>query len=83
MKVKQFVEILKNIEDQNRDIQILIGDEDKDYFASEEFEVMHTDDVEQCLEIFIHKKDLYEIFDDNLIAGVDFSESINQLNNLL
>ena len=61
MKVKQLVEILKNIEDQDRDLQILVGDEDRDYFASGQFNVMHTDDVEQCVEIFIQKKHLYEI----------------------
>lgn len=61
MKVKQLVEILQNIEDQDRDLQILVGDEDKDYFASGQFSVMHIDDVEQCVEIFIQKKHLYEI----------------------
>ena len=45
MKVKQLVEILQNIEDQDRDLQILVGDEDKDYFASGQFSEMHTDDV--------------------------------------
>ena len=61
MKVKQLVKILQNIKDQDRDLQILVGDEDRDYFASEQFSVMHTDDVEQCVEIFIQKKHLYEI----------------------
>lgn len=61
MKVKQLLEIFQNIDDKDRDLQILVGDEDKDYFASQQFSIMHTDDVEQCIEIFIHKKNLYKI----------------------
>lgn len=61
MKVKQLAEILQNIENQDRDLQILVGDEDKDYFASGQFSVMHTDNVEQCVEIFIHNHHLYKI----------------------
>lgn len=61
MKVKELIEILENIEDKDRDLQILVGDEDRDYFASDQLNVMHTDDVEQCVEIFIQKENLYEI----------------------
>jgi len=61
MTVKQLVEILQEIKNQERDLQILVGDEDKDYFASGQFSIMHTDDVEQCVEIFIHKKNIYDI----------------------
>tara|TARA_B100000768_G_scaffold156940_1_gene154731 strand:- start:737 stop:922 length:186 start_codon:yes stop_codon:yes gene_type:complete len=61
MKVKQLVEILQEIKNQDRDLQILVGDEDKDYFASGQFSIMHTDDVEQCVEIFINKKNIYDI----------------------
>lgn len=61
MKVKQLVEILQKIDNQNRDLQILVGNEERDFFASDSFEVMHTDDVEQCVEIFIHKKNIYDI----------------------
>jgi|TARA_B110000977_G_scaffold104221_1_gene136009 hypothetical protein len=61
MKVKDLIKILENIENKERDIQILVGDEDKDYFASGQFSVMHTDNVEQCVEIFIEKNNLYDI----------------------
>ncbi len=61
MKVKELIKILQKIDNQDRHIQILVGDEDKDNFASDNFEVMHTDDVEQCVEIFIEDKNIYQI----------------------
>ncbi len=61
MQVKELIKILENIEDKDRYLQILVGDEDRDYFASDQFNLMHTDDVEQCVEIFIHNKDIYKI----------------------
>ena len=61
MKVKQLLEILQKIDNQNRELQILVGNEDRDFFASDSFGVMHTDDVEQCVEIFIEDKNIYQI----------------------
>lgn len=61
MKVKQLIHELNKIKDKERDIQILCGDEDRDYEGCEVFELMHTDDVEQCVEIFMHRKDVYII----------------------
>jgi len=61
MKVKQLLEILQKIDNQDRDLQILVGNEDRDYFASDNFGVMHTDDVEQCVEIFVEDKNIYQI----------------------
>ena len=49
MKVKNLIKILEDIENKERYIQILVGDEEKDYFASEHFDLMHTDDaVRNC-----------------------------------
>ena len=47
--------------DKERSIQILIGDEDRDYQGSDTFVLMHTLDDEQCLEIFVDKNSIYEI----------------------
>ncbi len=61
MTVKQLIKTLKEIKNKERELQILVGDEDRDYFASEQFSIMHTDDVEQCVEIFINKIDIYDV----------------------
>ncbi len=52
MKVRELIEELNKIENKERKIQILIGDEDSDSLGCETFELMHTDDCEQCVEIF-------------------------------
>ena len=59
MKVKELIEELSKIEDKERELQILIGDEDVDSLGCETFELMHTDDVEQCVEIFCAIDDCY------------------------
>ena len=59
MKVKELIEELNKIENKERKLQILIGDEDGDSLGCETFELMHTDDVEQCVEIFCAIDDCY------------------------
>ena len=62
MKVKDLIEQLQLIKDKERDIQILIGDDDKDYHGSDDFTLMHTlDNDDQCVEIFINENWIYEI----------------------
>ena len=62
MKVKDLIEQLQLIKDKERDIQILIGDDDKDYHGSDDFTLMHTlDNDDQCVEMFINKNLIYEI----------------------
>ena len=61
MKVKELIKELNGIKDKERFIQILIGDEDRDYQGSDTFILMHTLDDEQCLEIFVDKNSIYEI----------------------
>jgi hypothetical protein len=62
MKVKHLIQELKKIKNKERDIQILIGDDDKDYHGSDDFTLMHTlDNDDQCVEIFINKNWIYEI----------------------
>ncbi len=62
MKVKELINELSKIKDKERDIQILCGDEDRDYECCEVFELMHTDEVEQCVEIFMHRKNVDIIY---------------------
>ena len=69
MKVKELIQILQRIEDKNRNIQILIGDEYDDSLGCEVFDVMHTDDVEQCVEIFCEINQCYvDIFPQSKIT---------------
>jgi len=64
MKVRELIAELNKIENKERELQILIGDEDNDSLGCETFELMHTDDCEQCVEIFCAVDDCYtnEIF---------------------
>jgi hypothetical protein len=59
MKVKELIEQLNQIENKERELQILIGDESNDSLGCETFELMHTDDCEQCVEIFCAIDDCY------------------------
>ena len=63
MKISELIEELQQIEDKDRELQILIGDEDDDSLGCEKFEFMHIDDcgIEHCVEIFCHEKDCYNI----------------------
>ena len=62
MKVKELIKELNEIKDKDRNIQILCGDEDRDYEGCDLFELMHTlDDDEQCVEIFMNRKNVYII----------------------
>ena len=59
MKVRELIAELNKIENKERELQILIGDEDNDSLGCETFELMHTDDCEQCVEIFCNVDDCY------------------------
>jgi len=61
MKVKELIKELNKIKDKDRNLQILCGDEDRDYEGCEIFELMHTDENEQSVEIFMHRKNVYII----------------------
>ena len=65
MKVKQLIEELNKIEDKEREIQILIGNDDISNYGAlgcETFSLMHTEDNEQCVEIFCELKNVYNIY---------------------
>ena len=66
MKVKELLKELSKIKDKERDIQILIGDEERDYEGCEVFTLMRTDDGcdrDMPVEIFMDTKDVYNIDD--------------------
>jgi len=61
MKVKELIKQLSKIKNKDRQLQILVGNEDFDKFGCDDFELMHTDDCEQCVEIFCYDKQCYNI----------------------
>jgi|9_EtaG_2_1085328.scaffolds.fasta_scaffold15843_6 uncharacterized protein YcnI len=82
MKVKELIKELQQIKDKDKELQILIGDDDNDYYTCSDFTLMHTldDDEQNCVEIFIHTHQLCdyntnENFDEqhisSLMYGVD------------
>ena len=53
MKVKELIKELQAIKDQNRKVEILIGNYDEDIYATSNIELHHTlDNDEQVVEIF-------------------------------
>ena len=53
MKVKELIALLEKVKDKNRNLQILVGNEDEDFIHYNQFELMHTlDDDEGVIEIF-------------------------------
>ena len=61
MKINELIKELQKIEDKNRELQILIGNEDSDSLGCDKFELMHTDDCDQVVEIFCYEEDCYSI----------------------
>lgn len=62
MNVRHLIQELQKIKNKEREIQILIGNDDKDYHGSNDFTLMHTlDNDEQSVEIFINENWIYEI----------------------
>ena len=61
MKIKELIKQLEKIKDKDRDIQILVGNEDFDSMGCDKFELMHADDCDQCVEIFCFDEDCYEV----------------------
>ena len=48
MKVKELIKELQQIKDKEKELEILIGDDDNDYYTCSDFILMHTlDDDEQ------------------------------------
>ena len=53
MKVKELIALLEKVKDKNRNLQILVGNEDEDFLHYNQFELMHTlDDDDGVIEIF-------------------------------
>tara|TARA_E500000081_G_C5974651_1_gene279709 strand:+ start:184 stop:438 length:255 start_codon:yes stop_codon:yes gene_type:complete len=81
MKVKELIKELQQIKDKKREIEILIGNEDRDYYTCSEIDLMHTlDNDDTSVEIFVNTTKLYDLntyenFDEqhisSLMYGVD------------
>ena len=62
MKVKHLIRLLNKVKDKERNIQFLYGNDDEDFYASDEIHVLHAlDDDEQCVELFVHELNIYKI----------------------
>jgi len=82
MKVKELIKELQRIKDKEKELEILIGDDDNDYYTCSELTLMHTldDDEQNCVEIFVNTHELFDLttqenFDEqhisSLMYGVD------------
>jgi len=62
MKVKHLIHLLNKVKDKERNIQFLYGNDDEDFYASDEISLLHAlDDDEQCVELFVHELNIYKI----------------------
>lgn len=53
MKVKELIEELQKVKDQNRTIEIIVGNEDEDVYTTTNIDIHHAlDNDEQTLELF-------------------------------
>ena len=81
MKVKELIKELQQIKDKEREVEILIGNEDRDSYTCSEIDLMHTlDNDDTSVEIFVNTTKLYDLntyenFDEqhisSLMYGVD------------
>ena len=81
MKVKELIKELQQIKDKEREVEILIGNKDRDYYTCSEIDLMHTlDNDDTSVEIFVNTTKLYDLntyenFDEqhtsSLMYGVD------------
>jgi hypothetical protein len=53
MTIKELRQKLFEIEDQEKEVSIVVGDEDDNFIDTCNFELHHCDDIEHPLEIFV------------------------------
>jgi len=53
MTIKEMIAELLKIEDQEKDVTIVVGNEDDNIIDTYNFELHHSDDIEHPLEIFV------------------------------
>ena len=70
MKIKELIKELQKIEDQNREISVVIGNEDNNSFVFDEFELHNIDNSETSIELFCF---------DNYIFEQDYCYSIRDI----
>ena len=60
MKIRELVKQLQKIENQDREISIVIGNEDNNSFVFDEFELHNVDNCETSIEIFCFDNYMFE-----------------------
>ena len=86
MKVKELIKELQNIKDKEREIEILIGNEDKDFYTCSEIDLMHTlDNDETSVELFVNTSKLYDLntyknFEEAWNEAEELNTSLRELN---
>ena len=60
MKVHELIKILQSVENKDRDVEVLIGNEDYDSFSFSDIEIHHADDCEQSVEIFCNDEFMFD-----------------------
>ena len=86
MKVKELIKELQNIKDKEREVEILIGNEDKDFYTCSEIDLMHTlDNDDTSVEIFVNTAKLYDLntyknFEEAWNEAEELNTSLRELN---
>jgi len=52
MTIQELINRLQQVEDKERDVSVILGNEDDNYFAFDEFELHNEHDTDTSLEIF-------------------------------
>lgn len=60
MKIKHLISKLQEVENQNREVSIVIGNEDNNSMVFDEFELNNTEDNETSIEVFCFDNYMFE-----------------------
>ena len=63
MKIRELIKKLQEVENQDREVSIVIGNEDNNSMVFDKFELHNTDDNETSLEVFCFDNYKFELFD--------------------
>ena len=72
MKIRELIKQLQEVENQDREVSIVIGNEDNNSMVFDEFELHNTDNNETSVEVFCF---------DNYMFEQDYCYSIRDINN--
>jgi len=72
MKIRELIKKLQEVGNQDREVSIVIGNEDNNSMVFDKFELHNTDDNETSIEMFCFDKYMFE---------QDYCNSIRDINN--